>query len=445
MVQELADLMETAWHALVEPDWPRLRALLEADIAFHSRRLAEVGLGGLLPEIDRRFGWRSHTLTIEWKGRHERDLAGQGLILVPSVFIWPEVVSASFDSRPGSPRSPTPPAASAVCGPNPRTTPPTPSCDSWTGQGHRPHGPGRTHHHDGPRPPPPPRPVVRSSAHLTVLRAGGLLTSRRYGHQVLYERTPLGMALASGPEQRPPRVAPVSRAWCGAGGGGWLVGRRDPGCRGRRAGGQLFQGVEGGPGTLGVDPLEQLDADEGRGDGTRQWPDRRTRRAGSCEDPDQDALDLGDPQIEPRRGRGRQTRVRLRPGEELPQDGDMPLGPLHLVHLPSERQEFRQRPDLGEPFPVVRDPLLRPVADRGRQQFVHGPEVVEDECLVDPGGRRDRTGRGFRDPLLASVRRAPSSSFAGVASLTRASSRTGQPGRTPRVRMSVYVARKLPS
>ncbi|MDQ0793931.1 DNA-binding transcriptional ArsR family regulator [Streptomyces sp. B1I3] len=39
------------------------------------------------------------------------------------------------------------------------------------------------------------------SAHLPVLRAAGLLTSRRYGHQVLYERTPLGMALvgADGP------------------------------------------------------------------------------------------------------------------------------------------------------------------------------------------------------------------------------------------------------
>jgi DNA-binding transcriptional ArsR family regulator len=36
------------------------------------------------------------------------------------------------------------------------------------------------------------------SAHLTVLRDAGLLTARRYGHQVLYERTPLGIALASG-------------------------------------------------------------------------------------------------------------------------------------------------------------------------------------------------------------------------------------------------------
>jgi DNA-binding transcriptional ArsR family regulator len=36
------------------------------------------------------------------------------------------------------------------------------------------------------------------SAHLSALRDAGLLVSRRYGHQVLYERTPLGIALASG-------------------------------------------------------------------------------------------------------------------------------------------------------------------------------------------------------------------------------------------------------
>ena len=38
--------------------------------------------------------------------------------------------------------------------------------------------------------------VSSVSAHLSVLRDAGLLTSRRYGHQVLYERTPLGSALA---------------------------------------------------------------------------------------------------------------------------------------------------------------------------------------------------------------------------------------------------------
>lgn len=36
------------------------------------------------------------------------------------------------------------------------------------------------------------------SAHLATLREAGLLLSRRYGHQVLYERTPLGIALLAG-------------------------------------------------------------------------------------------------------------------------------------------------------------------------------------------------------------------------------------------------------
>ncbi len=36
------------------------------------------------------------------------------------------------------------------------------------------------------------------SHHLAALHDAGLLTRRRYGHQVLYERTPLGIALASG-------------------------------------------------------------------------------------------------------------------------------------------------------------------------------------------------------------------------------------------------------
>ncbi len=92
-IRELADLLEAAWHALVEPDWPRLRALLEADVAFHSRRLAEVGLGGLLSELDRRLAWDAGTLTVDVKGEHVRDLGGQGLVLMPSVFSWPDVVS----------------------------------------------------------------------------------------------------------------------------------------------------------------------------------------------------------------------------------------------------------------------------------------------------------------------------------------------------------------
>lgn len=196
MIRELADALERVWHVLLEPDWPRLRALLEADVAFHSRRLAEVGLGGLLPEIHRRLTWRAGTLTVEWDGEHERRLGGQGLVLMPSVFVWPDVISTfpppwqpalvypargigGLWSEPGD-RTPDTlvrllgrgRAAVLTALDEPSTT---------TALGHR-------------------LGLAASSvsAHLTVLRDAGLLTSRRYGHQVLYERTPLGIMLASG-------------------------------------------------------------------------------------------------------------------------------------------------------------------------------------------------------------------------------------------------------
>ncbi|MEV5848256.1 DUF5937 family protein [Streptomyces sp. NPDC051985] len=196
LVRELTDLLEEAWRVLVAPDWPRLRALLEADIAFHSRRLAEVGLGGLLPEIHHRCGWRAGTLTVESAGVYERRLGGQGLVLMPSVFTWPDVIS-TFEppARPTlvypargigglwtDPAATTPDALVRLLGRG-RAAVLTALTDpaTTTALAHRLRlAPSSV------------------SAHLAALRDTGLLTSRRYGHQVLYERTPLGIALASG-------------------------------------------------------------------------------------------------------------------------------------------------------------------------------------------------------------------------------------------------------
>lgn len=195
MIRHLSDAMEEAWHTLVAPDWPRLRTLLEADIAFHSRRLAEVGLGGLLPEISRRFGWDASTLTVEFKGEHERRLDGQGLVLMPCVFIWPDVVS-TFEP-PWQPTLVYP--ARGIGG-------------LWTEPADRTDdvlvrllGRGRATVLAALDEPATTSTLAQRlglapssvSAHLTLLRDAGLLTARRYGHQVLYERTPLGMALNS--------------------------------------------------------------------------------------------------------------------------------------------------------------------------------------------------------------------------------------------------------
>ncbi|MEV0178512.1 DUF5937 family protein [Streptomyces sp. NPDC050625] len=196
MVRELADAMEQAWHVLVEPDWPRLRALLEADVAFHSRRLAEVGLGGLLPELSRRFGWHAGTLTVESGGEYERHLGGQGLVLMPSVFSWPDVVTG-FEP-PWQPALVYPARGIGGLWSEPADRAPD-TLVRLLGRGRaavltaldEPSTTTALAHRLG-------LAASSVSAHLTVLRDSGLLTSRRYGHQVLYERTPLGIMLASG-------------------------------------------------------------------------------------------------------------------------------------------------------------------------------------------------------------------------------------------------------
>ncbi|MFF9395897.1 DUF5937 family protein [Streptomyces griseoluteus] len=195
MVRELADALEVAWRVLVEPEWPRLRALLEADVAFHSRRLAEVGLGTLLPELDPRLSWDGRTLTLPG-GVYERRLGGRGLVLMPSVFCWPDVITG-FDPpwQPtlvypargvgglwAEPGTRTPEALVRLLGRNRAAV--LAALDDPASTTALAHRLGLA--------------ASSVSSHLSVLRDSGLLTSRRYGHQVLYERTPLGMALASG-------------------------------------------------------------------------------------------------------------------------------------------------------------------------------------------------------------------------------------------------------
>ncbi|MGX9918924.1 DUF5937 family protein [Streptomyces sp. NPDC002248] len=195
-VAEAADLLERAWHALVEPEWPRLRALLEADVAHHARRLAEVGLGGLLPELDTRVRWEGRTLTVDKGGDHERWLRGEGLVLMPSVHTWPDIVTGVEE-----PFQPT------------LVYPARGLASLWTGVPERAPdalvgilGAGRaavlaalavpgTTSGLADRLGLAPSSV---SAHLTSLRAAGLLHARRYGREVVYRRTGLGTALAEG-------------------------------------------------------------------------------------------------------------------------------------------------------------------------------------------------------------------------------------------------------
>ncbi|MCP9206467.1 ArsR/SmtB family transcription factor [Streptomyces sp. NEAU-Y11] len=199
-VRRLAEITERAWRALIKEDWPRLRTLLEADIAYRSRQLAEGGLERLFEDLRPRMSWADRTLTVQAphvsaRTQHQ-TLDGRGVLLMPSVFVWPDVVSGFIPPWQPTviypargvgglwrePDAAAPDALVRLLGANRAAILADleePASTSVLARRHR---------------------LAPStvSAHLAVLRAAGLLVSRRRGHEVRYERTPLALALLAG-------------------------------------------------------------------------------------------------------------------------------------------------------------------------------------------------------------------------------------------------------
>lgn len=197
-VRELADVTERAWRALVEPDWPALHAVLEADIGYRTRQLAAGGLEGLFTGLHPRLSWSERTLTVRNRGGFtiRQDVAGRGVLLMPSVFVWPEVISGF--APPWQPTVLYPARGMAELW----QRQPAGAPDSLV----RLLGPNRAALLGGLDEPASTTALARRhglalssvSAHLRTLRDAGLLTARRQGHQVLYARTALGLALLGG-------------------------------------------------------------------------------------------------------------------------------------------------------------------------------------------------------------------------------------------------------
>lgn len=87
----LADTLEACWHRLVEPHWPRIRAMLDADVVHHAKVLADAGLDRLFPSLSTSVSWTQQVLRVDAGGPVMRrvELRGTGIILQPSAFCWP--------------------------------------------------------------------------------------------------------------------------------------------------------------------------------------------------------------------------------------------------------------------------------------------------------------------------------------------------------------------
>ena len=86
-VAGLAKSLERFWEIAIEPDWPRIQSMLEADIMYRSRRLAEGGIDLLFSDLHNEVSWDGEILAIKCTcAIPDLDLAGRGLVLVPSAF-----------------------------------------------------------------------------------------------------------------------------------------------------------------------------------------------------------------------------------------------------------------------------------------------------------------------------------------------------------------------
>ena len=192
----LADLLEQCWHLLIEPHWPRLRDLLQADVRHRAQMLGDYGLERMLTDLHPRARWTGRAISIDQPAAGRHRLAGAGLLLMPSVFIWPDL-AAIID----------PPARPALAYPargiaelwQPARTWQSDALASLLGRTRAAvleslAEPASTHtlaRRHGLAP-------STVSGHLAALHHARLITRQRHRHTVLYQQAPLGAELAHG-------------------------------------------------------------------------------------------------------------------------------------------------------------------------------------------------------------------------------------------------------
>ncbi|MEU6862907.1 DUF5937 family protein [Streptomyces sp. NPDC046876] len=86
----VAEEIEACWELAVAPYWARIRAVLDADVLHRARQAAEHGAAHLLGDLHPGVSWTGDALRLVRRQRTlNRETAGPGLVLLPSVFKGP--------------------------------------------------------------------------------------------------------------------------------------------------------------------------------------------------------------------------------------------------------------------------------------------------------------------------------------------------------------------
>lgn len=185
-----------AWEQLMRPHWPRLHRVLATDVDHRSRRLVTGGLAALLGDLHPAVSFQQDVLRVQSRVAERRELRGEGVVLMPSLFVAPRPlvildppyqptliypargVATAF-TRPVAPAD----ALVRLLGAGRADV--LAALDDAAGTRHVALRLGRAE--------------STVSEHLHVLRDAGLAAVSRTGKASRWARTPLGDALVAGP------------------------------------------------------------------------------------------------------------------------------------------------------------------------------------------------------------------------------------------------------
>ena len=206
-IRRIVAELDAYWRVAIEPVWPRVEPMLQADLAYRLEQLSTKGLDHLLRSLHPIVSFDGDAIRVEKYWDETVDLGGRGLLLVPCVFAWPDVIVQTVE--PHTPTLSYSPRGMALLWTTSSLRDRTALADVL----------GRTRAlllaaldlpmsttqlSDQLELAPP-----TVNAHLKALTNAGILSSRRDGRAVLYARSPIGDALlgAPGPDEVVERTA----------------------------------------------------------------------------------------------------------------------------------------------------------------------------------------------------------------------------------------------
>ncbi|MEH1165827.1 ArsR family transcriptional regulator [Micromonospora sp. CPCC 205539] len=86
LLPQLVDAVRVWYDEAIAPDWPRMRALLDADVAYRAAQLAEGGAARLFEQLHPSLRWLGDRVVSDDPFERDFDLRGRGLALNPGVF-----------------------------------------------------------------------------------------------------------------------------------------------------------------------------------------------------------------------------------------------------------------------------------------------------------------------------------------------------------------------